>query len=417
MIDFRRSDAPDASVVVLVTREPALVRPSLDAVRAALPDDVATEVVLVLNTAREATRALLRDGVRGARVVVSPANCGTAAGWNVGFAAARAPQLALIHEDTQPCAGWLEGLLDASAGDPRAAVVSSRILHPDGSVWNGGWVVWRDGWSTTLDERSAPQLMAAGEPYAVDSISSASMLVRRDAFEAIGGFDERTFPTVTTNMDFALAVWRAGHRVLSTPHSVVHHATSAMVHSERGLYSSRLFREFLIRRATLRLREKWGDVLDAEHEPRGDGDPTGDADLHVGALARTAARARRPAPVSPPPSRQLRALTAPDGGWPTAFDDGAAERLRDAQREVDAEFDAWVIADREALRARILELDAGHADAARAHDNALAIARRLEARIAELEANHAEGTRAHENALAIIARLEEEVAGPRGQER
>jgi GT2 family glycosyltransferase len=406
MIAFRRSDAPDVSVVVLVTREPALVRPSLEALAAALAGDVATEVVIVLNTTREDTRALVHDGVSGARVIVSPANCGTAVAWNVGFAAGQGAHVALVHEDTHPRAGWLEGLLDAAASEPRAFLVGSRILHTDGSIWNGGWVIWRDGWTTTLDDRSAPELMAAAAPYLADSVSSASMLVERAAFEQIGGFDEGTFPAITTNMDLAIAGWRIGRTVVATGRSTVVHATAAMVHEERGLYSSGLYREFLIRRSTRRLREKWADVLDAHYEPRGADDPTGDREAHLRALATTAARAAQPPPAPPPPSRQGRRLSAPDGGWATELD-GARDRLAAAQREVDAEFDAWVVADREALHARILELDAGAAGATRAHDDALAVIARLEAENHALTEEKDAAARSHADR---VARLEHDRA-------
>ena len=65
MIELSRSDEPEVSIVMLVTREPAVVRPSLEALARALPDDVATELVVVLNTERDDTRALVFDGVRG----------------------------------------------------------------------------------------------------------------------------------------------------------------------------------------------------------------------------------------------------------------------------------------------------------------------------------------------------------------
>lgn len=378
MVTFRPSEAPDVSVVVLVTREPELVRPSLEALAHALPADLATEVVLVVNTTREDTRAFIADGVRGVRVVVSPANCGTPVGWNVGFALARGAHVALIHEDTHPQPGWLEGLLAAAQACPRALVVTNRILNTDGSTWNAGWIIWRDGWTTTLDERTAPELLASAEPYVVDCGSSASMLVDRAGFLEVGGFDERTFPTVTTNVDLALAAWRAGRTSVAAAPVTVVHATAAMVHSERGLYSSSLFREFLIRRATRRLRGKWGDALDRDFVPRdGERDPTGDREAHVPAIAATVARAERPPPPSAPPSLQSRHLSAPDGGWPTEMDDATGARLIEAQREVDAEFDRWVLDERARLQARILELDAGAREATQAHDNAIAELRRV----------------------------------------
>ena len=396
MIELRTSDHPDVSVVMLVTREPAMVGPSLEALARTLPPDVATEVIVVLNTALEDTRALVRDGVRGARVIVSPANCGTAVGWNVAFAAARGAHVAVVHEDTHPDPGWLTGLLDAAAAAPRAFLVGSRILRADRSTWAGGWVIWSDGWTTPLDEWSAPGLMRSEEPYLVDFVGTASMLVDRSAFLELGGFDEDTFPSVTTAIGLALAGAGAGRTAVATSRSSVVHATQAMVHARRGLYSSGLYREFLIRRATRRLREKWADVLDAGYEARGEDDPSGDPALHARALAATARRAQRPPPATPPPSRISRRLSAPGGGWATELDEAAADRLREAQREVDAEFDAWVLEDRAQLHARILELDAGARAATEAHDRAVEGA--------------ASATQAHDDAVAIIARLEREAA-------
>jgi GT2 family glycosyltransferase len=370
VISFDLSKAPEISVATLVTREPAMVRPGLEALAAALPSDRATEVIVVLNTTRPDTRSLVLDGLRGARVIDSPANCGTAVAWNVAAGAARAPWLAIVHEDTQPPAGWLDGLVSVAEADRRALAVGSRIYNTDGSIRDGGWITWRDAVTTPLDDRSAPDVLASTAPYLVDFVGTASMLLDRAGFMALGGFDERTFPTVTTNIDLALAAWEAGRTSLASPRSRADHASHAMVHAERGLYSSRLFREFLIRRATDRLRAKWGDVLDARYEARTPGAPLDDPADHARALQATARRAATPAPAAPPPSRQLRHLSAPDGGWPDTLT-GARERLLEAQNEVDRAFDRWVVEEREQLRERIVELDAGARAAAEAHDNAL----------------------------------------------
>ena len=323
--------------------------------------------------------------------------------------------MAIVHEDTHPRAGWIEGLLAAARANPRAFLLGSRILHTDGSIWSGGWITWRDGWTTPLDARSAPQLMAAAGPYVVDWVGSASMLLDRAAFQAIGGFDEWTFPAVSTNIGLGMAGAQVGRTSVATPHSAVVHATQAMVHGHRGLYSSPLYREFLIGRSTRRLREKWSDVLDTDYEPRDVEAAIDDPVEHARALAATAARSNRPPAASPPPSRQSRELSAPGGGWPGAFDEGARDRLVEAQREVDAEFDRWVIEDHGQLRARILELDAGAAEAARAHDSAVAQVHdlsaecdRLRARVAELDESAREAARAHDNALEQLQSLQRE---------
>jgi len=144
------------SIVVLLTDRAALARECLSAISAAADPAVPCEVVAVVDAAGEQVEALLADEVRGARVVRSAVNTGTAAGWNLGFEAARAPRVALLHEDAAPRPGWLPPLVAALGGPEHVGAAGSRLVFPDGSVENGGWVFWRDGAVTQLDPRTAP---------------------------------------------------------------------------------------------------------------------------------------------------------------------------------------------------------------------------------------------------------------------
>lgn len=420
MIVFDSSETPDVTVCVLVTREPAMVQPSLEAVAAALPADVATEVVLVMNTTRDDTKALIRDGVKGARIITSPANCGTAVAWNVGFAVARGSRIALLHEDSHPQAGWLEALLEAAEAEPRALLVGSRLLNVDGSVWNGGWLVWDDAAATTIDSESAPDKMAATEPYLVDYTSSASCLVDRAGWQALGGFDERNFPAMSTEMDLAMAGWRAGRIAISTPHSVVIHARGAMVTSARGLYSGELFREFLWRRARKRLNDKWADQLRLHASRHPDRWP-GVVELHKTGFAATHARAELPPPAEPPESRQSRWLSAPDGGWATELGPDAEQRLLDAQRAVDEEFEGWIVEDRKRLDGEVADLTTKLETAWSEHNAAVGLLKQAEeerdvwradaeARAAAQEREARERADADRQAAARVAELEGQVA-------
>jgi hypothetical protein len=286
----------------------------------------------MLNAVGPEVERFLAEDVTGARCVRSAVNTGTAAGWNLAFEAARAPWVALLHEDSAPCPGWLGSLLRTAEAHPRAGAVGSRLLLPGGEVENAGWVFWRDGAVTQLDPHTAPAVMEAREPYPVDQCSSASLMFERAAWEQAGGFDERYFPAVYADTDLCTALWALGRSVLSDPGSRVAHRKNAMVREGGGALSGVAFQGFLRRRHQGRYAAKWGDALEV-YEPRDtavepwDGPP----EAVARALERCARRAARPPHPSAPLPPTDRSLT---GGDPA----GLSERLLAAQVAVQAEF-------------------------------------------------------------------------------
>ena len=345
----------DVSIVILFSREAAMAERCLRAVAEAAEPDLDTEIVALLNVVPPATRAAVRDLAPDARVIESPVNTGTNAGWNLAFAAARGRRIALIHEDTEPEPGWLGELVRVSDANPRAAIVGSRILYPGGELWSPASAIWQDGYATLLNADLWPRGAAATEPECVDSVQSAALLVERDVWQAIGGFDERLFPAMASEHDLAIAAWLRGRTVMTAPASRVVHASGAMVREDRGARGSTRHQEFLWRRARGRLVDKWGDAL-ARFGPL----PPGKSALDVTPedverdLAAAAARAAEPpADLTPPGAAPSRFLTAPDGGMPTEVDDAMAARFDAAQWGVEREFADWLLG-------RLDDIEAAH---------------------------------------------------------
>ena len=61
---------------------------------------------------------------------------------------------------------------------------------------------------------------------AVSAVTGAFLATRRDAFVAVGGFDEVTLTIGYGDIDYALKLRSAGHRILWTPHIALHHHES-----------------------------------------------------------------------------------------------------------------------------------------------------------------------------------------------
>jgi hypothetical protein len=208
----------------------------------------------------------------------------------------------LLNDDAIVLEGWLESLVDAISHDDQAGAVGSRILHEDGTIQEEGAVIWADGATTLLGYMSVPQADSDRRLRRVDYCSAASLLVRRDTWEAVGGMDEGFFPAYYEDVDLCLGIEAKGQSILYQPRStVIHH---------EGSSTTRLYRSFLAGRNKHRLAARWAAAL-ALHEPPGQDDP--------GAVANAARLGEsRPLPLPGPlplPDDQSPAPVTTDEGY------------------------------------------------------------------------------------------------------
>lgn len=216
------------------------------------------EVVIVDDGSSEEVRAALREEVRGARLLLNERNLGFGPSNNRGAAVCRAPFLALLNSDAFVRAGWLPPLL-AAAEDPLVGAVSPRVLNSDGTLQEAGCVVfdnahtWFHGYGADADDP------AYGFPRDVDYASAACLLVRRRAFETLGGFDAAYAPAYYEDVELCWALRDRGWRCVYEPRSVVTHVRNASTDPD---LSSRAWQksvtEFRRRHATgIRSRPSW----------------------------------------------------------------------------------------------------------------------------------------------------------------
>ncbi|MTE19300.1 glycosyltransferase [Streptomyces sp. TRM43335] len=134
----------------------------------------------------------------------------------------------LLHDDCAPAPDALAELLRVADEDETAAVIgpklrswynSRQLLEVGVSIANSGrrW--------TGLDRREQDQGQY-DQVRQVLSVSTAGMLIRRDVFELLGGFDRR-LPLMRDDVDLCWRAQSAGHRVLVAPEAVVRHAEAA----------------------------------------------------------------------------------------------------------------------------------------------------------------------------------------------
>ncbi len=244
---------PAVSVIIPTVSQADHLAACLAALQQAHPVGAdAPEVVVVLNGALPAVRDVAR-GVPGIRVVESAVNRGFAGGCRLGVRASRAPVLAFLNDDVCVTQGWLDPLLETLAERPRAGAVGPRVLGSDGLVQELGSVVWRDGTTRPLGRGQLPTALAWRWRHRVDYCSACALVVRRAAWDAVGGFDEAFHPAYYEDVDFCLGLEAAGYEVWVDPRSDVLHAESSS--------STSTFKQFLFARHHARLAGKRAALL------------------------------------------------------------------------------------------------------------------------------------------------------------
>jgi len=179
----------DLTAVIVSYNSAAELRAALQSIA----DDAAGlewEAIVVDNASRDDSVAVASACSPRVRVVSNRENVGFGRAVNQGVRASTAPLVLIMNPDCRLMAGATAAMRAELDREPACAIVGPRILDPDGSV----------------------QGSARGDPD-----------MRRDAFEAVGGFDERYF-MYWEDADLCRRLRAAGQHVRYVPQAVaVHH--------------------------------------------------------------------------------------------------------------------------------------------------------------------------------------------------
>jgi N-acetylglucosaminyl-diphospho-decaprenol L-rhamnosyltransferase len=214
-------DVQPGLAVVLVCHDSARELPrTLGALREQLePGD---ELVVVDNASRDGTVDVARREAADARIVETGANLGFAGGAVAGARKSAAPLILFLNPDCIPATGALHHLRACAAQQPAWGAWQALVTFPDGERVNtAGNVVHflGIGWAGRLGE---PVSAVDRDPHEVGFASGAALVVRREAWNAVGGFDPRFF-MYSEDLDLSLRLRLAGWGVGIAPAARVRH--------------------------------------------------------------------------------------------------------------------------------------------------------------------------------------------------
>ncbi len=229
---------PKVCVIIPFRDEPSLLATCATSMREA-PGYDHVELVLVDNDSQLPETAELLDRLAGEpdiRVIEVPGRFNWAA---INNAAARACDGDLLLFSNNDIEARVPGWLHALAGQAQrreVGAVGARLLYPDGTIQHAGVVVGLGGIAGHV-LRSLPADDPGYNSMAIQTrncsvVTGACMMVRREVFDEIGGFDE-ALPVAFNDVDFCLKLREAGYLVVYEPLAeLVHHESKSRGHTD-----------------------------------------------------------------------------------------------------------------------------------------------------------------------------------------
>jgi hypothetical protein len=213
---------PALSLIIVGWNSRGPLRGCLDSIRAARPQ-VALEIIVVDNGSRDGTSEFLRREHPAVRRIVNPGNRGFAAACNQGAAAAGGACLVFLNPDSRVHAGTLERAAAFMDRHAATGIMGCRTMNPDGSLQ-------RTARTFPTPARICAHVAGLGRGGRIggrrsarfDYVQGSFLVVRREVFRALGGFDERFF-LYGEEVDLCLRARRAGVGIAYDADTVVTH--------------------------------------------------------------------------------------------------------------------------------------------------------------------------------------------------
>ena len=212
------------------------------------------EILVVDNASNDGSQAMLKEKYPQIRLIINSQNVGFAKGNNQAMQVAQGDYFLLWNSDTFAIPGAMQSLLYLAEKEPKAGIVGAQLRNADNSFqasYSPFPNQWREfliltGLGRTFLDHAYPSLGPEEEkgPQIVDYVEGACLLVRRQAFQEVGGFDEGYF-MYAEEVDWCYRMAKHGWQVWYQPEAKVIHlggASSAgrRTHREADLYRSRI---------------------------------------------------------------------------------------------------------------------------------------------------------------------------------
>ena len=212
---------PDLSVSIVNTNSRALLLDCLDSLAG-----TEAEIVVLDNASEDGSAEAVRERFPDVRVIAHSHRAGFGANHNTVIRATTGRYVYVLNEDTTAGDWGFEALTGYLDTHPRVAALGPRLVYPDGRLQDSAWrfpTPLVSALSLATLGRLGVTQSRGDAPHVVDWVTGAAVVLRREALDEVGLFDEGFF-LYSEEVDLQARLHRAGWEVHYFPRvSVVHH--------------------------------------------------------------------------------------------------------------------------------------------------------------------------------------------------
>jgi GT2 family glycosyltransferase len=247
----------DLTVSIVVTNNRAMLERCLRSIRAN-SGGVELEVIVVDNACTDGSGEMMRREFPEVQVLVNRERLGFAASHNRALEKGRGRYLLILNDDTEILPGCFETMVAFMDAHAEAGACGAKLLNPDETLQRTAerfpTLVYGVLETLALNWRMPNNPVRRHILYAdwdrntvraVDAVSGAAMLVRREAMEQVGRLDEAFF-IYSEEVDWCLRLHRRGWKIFYLPDArIVHYGGQSTAARAPGTFNEIHWRSFL----------------------------------------------------------------------------------------------------------------------------------------------------------------------------
>lgn len=215
----------DLSIIIVNYNVKVFLQNLLDSISKA-SSALKTEIIIVDNASDDGSVEFLREKYPHVTLIENKSNLGFGKANNIGLKAATGKFILLLNPDTIVAEGTFVKMIEFFNTTPESGLAGCKILNPDGTLqlpcrrsFPGPWTSFTKvtGLSTLFPKskifaRYNLTYLDENQTYEVDAISGSFMMMRKEVYDKVGGFDEQFF-MYGEDLDLCYRIQKAGYKV------------------------------------------------------------------------------------------------------------------------------------------------------------------------------------------------------------
>jgi len=185
----------------------------------------AFEIIVVNNASSDGTKEFLESLSGKILAVHNKKNLGFAKACNAGAGKASGEFLLFLNNDTIVTKDWMDVLVKELDENPEIAIAGSKLLYPDETIQHAGVVFGEDKIPYHIYAREIKEKHYVNKRRKFNALTAACMLVRKEIFDEVGGFDE-AYLNGYEDIDLCLKIREIDGEIMYCPESIVYHYES-----------------------------------------------------------------------------------------------------------------------------------------------------------------------------------------------